>query len=430
MLMLFACCRKRRLYACQDIATLVSKAGVEAAQLSALSSRWAALEVFDDTSFESRTAEQWVPSTPGEEGVQHVATSLQSHPGIYCPFAASALFILYHAAWPPGLPKQTAKVAIRAQDGSLCWISCVVLEADSQHNRYLVQQQQQQLQQMPGTSRSASPMPQTPGHVDQGGSSSLPQTPGSRPRPTAAGLGLLGRAAAPAGGTVGPPFWVPRVQLCFTGEDPSVYAARFAAAQAGLAAADARLAFELCVDSMPVEDVPQLTTEQVNRVLAWALNTQKLQEKLMDTSSLINEASLQHSHTLNKVMLQALVAARDAAAADAAAAGQGCAAAEQLLPITVPAAARSKAAPARGMVEMPAGYDFRELCSEFAFKTLLTRPEVINALSKIRQESSKVCVRRMLLLRCAEPKHRMPTCARCMRVAAIVGTALSLRASS
>lgn len=184
-----------------------------------------------------------------------------------------------------------------------------------------------------------------------------------------------------------------------------MYAARFAAAQAGLAAADAELAFELCVESMPVEDVPQLTTEQVNRVLAWALNTQKLQEKLMDTSSLINEANLEHTRTLNKVMLQALVAAREAVAADAAAAGQGCAAAEQLLPITVPPAA-SKPLPVR--VEMLAGYDFREQLSEFAFKTLLTRPEVISALSKVRQESTKVGQ-----AACTAASSSAPGCAGC-----------------
>jgi hypothetical protein len=173
-----------------------------------------------------------------------------------------------------------------------------------------------------------------------------------------------------------------------------VYAERFAAAHAGLAAADSQLAFELCVDSMPVEDVPQLTTEQVNRVLAWALNTQKLQEKLMDTSSLINEANLEHARTLNKVMLQALVAARGTAAADAAAAGQGCAAAEQLLPITVPPTTSN---PVLARVEMPAWYDFKEQLSEFAFRTLLTRPEVISALSKIRQESAKVSDKGLLV---------------------------------
>lgn len=68
----WCCCRKRRLYACQDISTLVSKAGVEATQLLGLGSRWSELEVFDDTSYESRTAEQWVPSIPGDYQHMHI----------------------------------------------------------------------------------------------------------------------------------------------------------------------------------------------------------------------------------------------------------------------------------------------------------------------------------------------------------------------
>jgi dynein heavy chain len=308
----------------------------------------------------------------------NVAQTLDSSTPCLQPQHYREMLSWLHAA---GAPKQTAKVAVRAQDGGLTWSNCVVLEVDTQHNRYLVQQQ------AAGISRAASPMPGTPSAAGLDLGNSSPQTPGSRGRASIA-VGLA-RASVAAGATLGPPFWVPRVQLCFNSEDPSVYAERFAAAHAGLAAADTQLAFELCVDSMPVEDVPQLTTEQVNRVLAWALNTQKLQEKLMDTSSLINEANLEHARTLNKVMLQALVAARETAA-DAAAAGQGCAAAEQLLPVTVPPATSS---PAPTRVEMPAGYDFKEQLSEFAFKTLLTRPEVISALSKIRQESTKVRTR-------------------------------------
>jgi dynein heavy chain len=180
------------------------------------------------------------------------------------------------------------------------------------------------------------------------------------------------------------------VQLCFTPEDPAVYARRFAAAQAAGAAAEVALSYELTADSMPPDEAMQLTTEQINRVLGSALNSKRLQERLMDTSSLINEANLEHARTLNKVLLQALLAARDSRCDDAAAAGQGCAAAEALLPIHAPPSAAGRAAPARATLDMPPGYNFREQLAEFAFKTLLTRPEVITALSKIRLESGKV----------------------------------------
>jgi dynein heavy chain len=180
-----------------------------------------------------------------------------------------------------------------------------------------------------------------------------------------------------------------RVQLCFAAEDPCIYAKRFAAAHASLAAAEVQLAFELCIDSMPVDDVPQLSTEQVNRVLTFALNSKKLKDKLMDTSNLINEANLEHARAMNKVALRTLTAAAAGAAGSAAVAAAGSG--EQLLPFAVPPAVPARAVPAKGTVEVAAaGYDFREQLSEFSFKTLLTKPEVIFALGKIRLESSKV----------------------------------------
>jgi hypothetical protein len=54
------------LYACQSIAELVAKEGLELQQLnSRLNEQWEALEVFDDTTYESRNHEQWVPQIPG-----------------------------------------------------------------------------------------------------------------------------------------------------------------------------------------------------------------------------------------------------------------------------------------------------------------------------------------------------------------------------
>ncbi|WIA11828.1 hypothetical protein OEZ85_011917 [Tetradesmus obliquus] len=313
--------RKRRLYACQSIAELVAQEGLDLQQLSSRQDeQWDALEVFDDTTFESRNHEQWVPQIPG-------------------------------------IPKAQAKVAVHSQDGSISWFDSLVLEYDSSRNRYLVQLQ-----------------------ASSSGNCSSP-APGSQQQ-------QQGRAPSPPTGS-SVPFWVPRLQLCFAAEDPCVYAKRFAAAHASLAAAEVQLAYELCIDSMPVDDVPQLSTEQVNRVLNFALNSKKLKDRLMDTSSLINEANLEHARAMNKVALRTLTMAAAGAAGSAAVAAAGSG--EQLLPFAVPPPAPAKAAPAKGNVEVAAaGYDFREQLSEFSFKTLLTKPEVIFALGKIRLESSKV----------------------------------------
>lgn len=46
---------------------MVSKEGVDTPQLAGVGARWSELEVFDDTTYESRAAEQWVPSIPGKD---------------------------------------------------------------------------------------------------------------------------------------------------------------------------------------------------------------------------------------------------------------------------------------------------------------------------------------------------------------------------
>eukprot|EP00879_Flechtneria_rotunda_P028244 GHRR01030336.1.p1 GENE.GHRR01030336.1~~GHRR01030336.1.p1 ORF type:complete len:375 (+),score=131.41 GHRR01030336.1:177-1301(+) len=332
---LFCCAgRKCKLYTCQNISDLVVKEGIDLQQLSSQAVNWAHVEVFDDTTFESRNPEQWVPRIPG-------------------------------------IPTSQAKVALLRMDGTLSWVESTVLDYERNTNRYLVQP-----------------------HTTQ------------QPPSTA------GQAHKAAAGTAAPPvpFWVPRVQLCFSAEDLELYAKRFAAAVSGLAAANVQMAYQLCIDSMPIDNVPQLTTEQVNRVLNFALNSKKLKDRLMDTSSLINEANLEHARAINKSTLHALAAAAASisAAAGAAAAGQnghfdhaaaswgyaaaaaGAAIREQLLPLVLPPPKPAKPVPHTGTMPLPPERNFKQQLSEFAFKTLLTKPEVIYALSKIRLESSKV----------------------------------------
>ena len=62
------------------------------------------------------------------------------------------------------------------------------------------------------------------------------------------------------------------------------------------------LLYHLYVDSMPTEDVPPLTVEQVNRVLGFALNSRKLRDKLMDTSQFISEINIEYARTMNKIV--------------------------------------------------------------------------------------------------------------------------------
>lgn len=44
---------------------------------------------------------------------------------------------------------------------------------------------------------------------------------------------------------------------------------------------------------------------QVNRVLAYALNTKQLKQQLMESSQLVNEANREHARTMNRMLLEA-----------------------------------------------------------------------------------------------------------------------------
>lgn len=87
-----------------------------------------------------------------------------------------------------------------------------------------------------------------------------------------------------------------------------MYARRFAEAHRARAVAEARMRYSLYIDSMPVDDLPQLTTEVINRMLGYALNSKKLKGRLMDTSQLINEINLEHMRAMNKIIFDTTVA--------------------------------------------------------------------------------------------------------------------------
>lgn len=56
---------------------------------------------------------------------------------------------------------------------------------------------------------------------------------------------------------------VARVNVCFTAEDPAIFARRHVNAHASRAKAESLLRYNLFLDSMPTEDIQPLSTEQV-----------------------------------------------------------------------------------------------------------------------------------------------------------------------
>ncbi|KAJ9531690.1 hypothetical protein QJQ45_021840, partial [Haematococcus lacustris] len=184
--------------------------------------------------------------------------------------------------------------------------------------------------------------------------------------------------AADLDSSPGARFWVPRVNLCFAAEDPFVFAQRHAEAHASRLRAESLLRYHLYVDSMPVEDLAPLTTEQVNRMLGYALNSKRLKDRLMDTSQLIGEVNVDYTRTMNKMTFDAALRRGHS----------GCAA--PLVALTEQFQQEEpKPAPLKGCVPV-AEYDYPHQFSEYSFRTLLTKPEVISALARIRVECAKV----------------------------------------
>lgn len=113
-------------------------------------------------------------------------------------------------------------------------------------------------------------------------------------------------------------------------------------------------------------------------MLTFALNSKRLRDRLMDTSQLISEVNLEFARSMNKIIFDESVKRGSS----------GCAAA--ILPMSEEFPKDPpRRVPDKGTVEV-AEYDFPQQFSEFSFRTLLTKAEVISALGKIKVECARV----------------------------------------
>jgi dynein heavy chain, axonemal len=181
-----------------------------------------------------------------------------------------------------------------------------------------------------------------------------------------------------------------RIYVCFDAEDPRTYAERLITAYRSRRDTEVALLEGLLIDSMPHSDMPQLPVEQINRMLNYALNSKalKTQMKLMDTSMLVSEVNIEFARSLNKIIFEHIVALSTAT-------GRPSALPDFMVnfpPLPLPHSPqnrRSRPVPDWGTVPV-ASHNFPETFSQFAFSSLLTKAEVINALVRIRGECVKV----------------------------------------
>jgi dynein heavy chain len=181
-----------------------------------------------------------------------------------------------------------------------------------------------------------------------------------------------------------------RIYICFDAEDPRMYAERLITAYRSRRETEAALLENLLIDSMPHSDMPQLPVEQINRMLNYALNSKalKTQMKLMDTSMLVSEVNIDFARSLNTIVFEHIAAS----AAGTESTFNSADILNQFSPLPMPHSPqrrKPRPVPESGTVPV-ASHNFPETFSQFVFRSLLTKAEVINALVRIRSECVKV----------------------------------------
>ncbi|PAA45958.1 hypothetical protein BOX15_Mlig009546g7, partial [Macrostomum lignano] len=173
-------------------------------------------------------------------------------------------------------------------------------------------------------------------------------------------------------------YWIPRIQLYFLAEDPTIFAMRVAEAFAERQRAEAHLRYHLYLDCMPSDGLGEADKNSFNRMIEWAKGTPSLSKakKLDDKiQSLDKEVNFDFSRSMNKIIFNGTIVHHQ----------------DQYSYVTVPQSSEEPV-PQRGCVDVPE-YNFDEAYSLFAFHSLLTRQESINAIGWVRSECNEVAAK-------------------------------------
>ncbi|XP_053075250.1 dynein axonemal heavy chain 1 isoform X4 [Acinonyx jubatus] len=170
-------------------------------------------------------------------------------------------------------------------------------------------------------------------------------------------------------------YWVPRIQLLFCAEDPRVFTQRVVQANALRKNTEALLLYNLYVDCMPSEGHQLINEQSLSKIKQWAMSTPRMRKGpsvLEHLSNLSREVNLDYERSMNKINFDQIVSSKP----------------DMFSYVTLPKKEEEKV-PRQGLVSVPK-YPFQEQKEDFTFVSLLTRPEVITALSKVRAECNKV----------------------------------------
>ncbi|KAH8941010.1 hypothetical protein BDL97_14G015200 [Sphagnum fallax] len=176
--------------------------------------------------------------------------------------------------------------------------------------------------------------------------------------------------------------WLPRIQVHFNAEDPFRFVERVTAADKARTEAELKLRYHLYVESMPVDDIPVLTPDQVARIKMLAANTKAMRDRNEDMSELFSEADMDYANIMNKLVFDDSLQQRPTPAQEFTVVID-----QPILPVGKEK--KPNEVPWFATVLVPQ-YDYEEKSSEFYFTSCLTRPEVIIATCKLRAECDKI----------------------------------------
>ncbi|EHB12979.1 Dynein heavy chain 1, axonemal [Heterocephalus glaber] len=182
-------------------------------------------------------------------------------------------------------------------------------------------------------------------------------------------------------------YWVPRIQLLFCAEDPHVFTQRVVQAHALRKTTEALLRYNLYVDCMPSRGQQLISEQSLNKIKQWAMNTPRMHKGPMvleHLSKLTREVILDYERSMNKMSFDKIVSSKP----------------DTFSYVTLPKK-EEETVPEKGGLTLALGlypvglvsvpmYPFRAQKEDFTFVSLLTRPEVITALSKVRAKCNSV----------------------------------------
>nr|XP_009665828.1 PREDICTED: dynein heavy chain 1, axonemal [Struthio camelus australis] len=169
-------------------------------------------------------------------------------------------------------------------------------------------------------------------------------------------------------------YWVPRVCLLFLAEDPRVFAQRVVSANSLRKKTQALLLYHLYVDCMPTDGLNSINEKSLGKMKLLAMHTPNLkkEKRVLDClCCLEKEVSLDYERTMNRISFDRVVISKP----------------QTFSYVTLPDKEEEKV-PEKGLIYIP-DYPFDEQRGHFSFISLLTRPEVILALTQVQDECNK-----------------------------------------